>query len=337
MRKISGTTTICATVCLIVFIQSWASGQQQKPLVPGTGELVTEVGDDFEDPNWTFHANLPKVYNQKDNTLAKNFPVGFSANGRWHEGKMRGQPDSVRRVATPEGGLVGSKGALAIRSLHTGGPRPSFQQQQEDFIANISDRLGTVSVSQAPSIVTRVWLPPIDQWENRTGCHFAFRVGLETNPRSVMRGGIRTSDFEGYYWPGMFIHLDSKEGKGGTGEQHDYAHIWIKATDDGRRMQGPQIKTTGWWTLGMSITTDGRVHYFAKPGVENLTEKDLIGSSYPFGYRAQRLRSFFFNVCNGDDGRTWSTEFVIDDTQLFMANRNTRGAQRGSTTYRFSR
>lgn len=251
---------------------------------------------------------------------------------------MRGQPDSVRRIRTPDGGLAGSQGALAIKTLQAGGPRPSFQQQQEDLIVSITDRIGTVSVAQAPNIVTRVWLPPIDQWENRTGCHFAFRIGLETNPRSIMRGGIRNSEFEGNYWPGMFIHLDSKEGKGGTGKPHDYAHFWIKATDDGREMKGPQITTTGWWTLGISLTPDGRVHYFAKPGVEDLTEKDLIGSSYPFGYRAKRLRSCFFNICNGDDGRTWSTEFVIDDTQLFMTNRRSIGTRQNQPTqYRFAR
>jgi len=83
-------------------------------------------------------------------------------------------------------------------------------------------------------------------------------------------------------------------------------------------MRGPQITTSGWWTLGMSVTPDGRVHYYAKAGIEDLTAEDHIGSAYPFGYRAERVRSFFFNVCNGDDGRTWSTEFIIDDPQVFV-------------------
>ena len=68
----------------------------------------------------------------------------------------------------------------------------------------------------------------------------------------------------------------------------------------------------------MSVTEDGRVHFYAKPGIEDLTPADHVGSRFPFGYRAQHLRSFFFNVCNGDDGRTWSTEFVIDDPKVFV-------------------
>lgn len=292
---------------------------QSRTLVPGTGKQLTEVGDDFEDPAWTYHANLPKVYNREDETYGKNYPLGKSENGRWYEGQIRGQPDSVRRVETPVGGLPGSTGALALKSMRTGSARPGFKQQQDDFIGDISRRVGTLPVGRSPSIVTRVWFPPIDEWENRTGCHFAFRMGLQTNPRSRQRGGIRYDKFEGIYWPGMFVHMDSKEGKGATGREYDSAHFWIKATDDGRAMRGPQITQTGWWTLGMSLTPDGRVHFYAKPGVDDLTIEDHIGSSYPFGYRAERLRSFFYNVCSGDDGRTWSTEVIVDDPQVFVA------------------
>lgn len=288
-----------------------------RALIPGTGTQLTEVGDDFEDQEWAWQPNLPKVFNHKDDTRSKNYPLGKAANDRWFEGQVRGQPDSVRRVATPPGGLEGSTGALALKSLRTGASRPGFQQQQDDFIANVAQRVGTIPASREPSVVTRVWLPPIDQWENRTGCHFAYRVGLETNPNARQRGGVRYDKFQGMYWPGMFIHMDSKEGKGATGRQYDSAYIWIKATDNGRQMRGPQITTTGWWTLGMSVTADGRVHYYAKPGVEDLTAEDHIGSAYPFGYRAERLRSFFFNVCNGDDGQTWSTEFIVDDPKVY--------------------
>jgi hypothetical protein len=289
------------------------------PLIPGTGQHLSEVGDDFEDPAWVWNANLPKVLNHDDDTYAKNFPLGISANGRWYEGQVRGQPDSVRRVATPPGGLPGSTGALALRSLRTGTNRPGFRQQQDDFIADIARRVGSIPAGRGPSVVTRVWFPPIDQWEDRTGCHFAFRLGLETSPNARQRGGIRYEKFEGIFWPGMFIHLDSKEGNGATGREYDAAYIWMKATDDGRQMRGPQITQTVWWTLGLSVTPDGRVHYYAKPGIEDLTEEDHAGSAYPFGYRAHRMRSFFFNVCNGDDGRSWSTEFVVDDPQVFVA------------------
>ena len=60
------------------------------------------------------------------------------------------------------------------------------------------------------------------------------------------------------------------------------------------------------------------LHYFASPGVDDLTAADHIGSAYPFGRKAERLRTFFFNVCNGDDGRTWSTPFVVDDPSVYV-------------------
>lgn len=312
---------LSVAVAVLMIVQSASVFGQQlqkdKGIVPGTGKLIEEVGDDFEDEKWVFNANFPKVLNNKETALSKNYPIGISANKRWFEGQKRGQPDSVRRVSTPPNGIPGSQGALAIRSLRTGGNHPTHVQQQDDFIADISGRIGEIDVTRAPNVVTRVWLPPIDEWENRTGCHFAYRVGLETNYQPRHRSWD-SNDFDGAYWPGMFIHLDSKEGKGASGLDYDSAHIWMKATDDGRKMIGPYITRTGWWTLGMSVTPDGRVHYYAKAGVEDLTEDDHIGSSYPFGHRAKRFRSMFFNVCNGDDGKTWSTEFVIDDPRLYL-------------------
>ena len=70
----------------------------------------------------------------------------------------------------------------------------------------------------------------------------------------------------------------------------------------------------------MSMSPDGRVHYFAKPGVDDLTKDDFLVSQLPYGYRAERLNSFFFNICNNNNGRTWSTPFVIDDPEVFVVD-----------------
>ena len=134
-------------------------------LVPGTGTQVPEVGDDFEDPTWEYQLSLPKVFNHGETTVSNNLPGGAALNGRWYEGSKRGQPDTMRRVVTPAGGLSGSTTALALRSLQTGSNRPTFQQQQDDLIASVSNRVGKISVSQSTSVVTRVWFPPVDQWE----------------------------------------------------------------------------------------------------------------------------------------------------------------------------
>lgn len=317
-----------SVAALMLFaLQSSAFAQvRYQPVIPGTGVEVQNAGDDFEDPEWAYQPNLPKVYNHKDHALSENLPLGISANRRWHEGIKRGQPDTVRRTETPPNGLPGSTGALLLQSLTTGSTRPSHQQQQDDFIANVVEMAGETPVAQSPSVITRVWMPPVDEWENRTGCHFAFRISLVTDRYARPAGGrARPADFDGTFWPGMFVNMNSREGQGATGREYDELYFWMKAGDNGEVIRGPQIKTTGWWTMGMSVTPDGRVHYFAKPGVEDLTADDLIASAYPFGYRAQRFRTYFFNVCNGDDGKNWSTHFIIDDTKMFVAGQEQAG------------
>lgn len=316
---IRGIKWLFAASTLLSLETSTFAQVRYQPLIPGTGIEVPAAGDDFEDPAWVYSPNLPKVYNNKDHALSENLPLGKSANNRWHEGIKRGQPDVVERVDTPPDGLPGSNGALMLQSLVTGSTRPGRQQQQDDFIANVVDAIGETPVSRSPSVVTRVWLPPVDQWENRTGCHFAFRISLVTDHYARPAGWQkRPDDFDGTFWPGIFVNMNSREGVGATGKKYDELYFWMKASDNGQVIRGPNITTTGWWTLGMSVTPDGRVHYFAKPGVEDLTADDLIASALPFGYRANRFRTWFFNVCNGDDGRTWSTHFVVDDTKMFV-------------------
>ena len=70
----------------------------------------------------------------------------------------------------------------------------------------------------------------------------------------------------------------------------------------------------------MSVSPDGQVHYFARPGVDDLTADDHLTSQFPYGFRAERLNSFFFNICNFNDGHTWSTPFVIDDPSIHVVN-----------------
>ena len=82
--------------------------------------------------------------------------------------------------------------------------------------------------------------------------------------------------------------------------------------------RGRQITTTGWWTFGMSVTPDGMVHYYASPGVDDLTEDDYITSQFPYDYRCERFRTFFFNTCSADDGKRWSTAFIVDDPKVYI-------------------
>ncbi|MEL7336724.1 MAG: hypothetical protein AAFN70_11045 [Planctomycetota bacterium] len=310
-------------VALVTLSSGIAHGQ--RPVVPGTGSPIMGVADDFEDPNWKYIPRDPKSTEDIDDNQRK--PTGRTTNGRWYEGIKRGHPDIVKRVATPKGGLPGSRGAMMMRSMYTGIPgRPSNTMHQDDFVANIQYRLGRkINVGEVPSVTTRVFLPPVSQWEKRSGPHFGFRLALETTAMLEKKGLFGMTSKEAgneVYWPGMFIEFESKAR---TRKEHDYAYLRIRGNRRGGDFRGPQITTTGWWTLGMSVTPDGMVHYYASPGTDDLTEEDYITSQIPYGYRAERFRTFFYNVCSADNGRDWSTSWIVDDPKLFLVRPNNKG------------
>lgn len=289
------------------------------PLVPGTGTKLTQVGDDFEDEAWEYVFNGAKSSEELNQQM--NRPTSFAKNGRWYEGVKRGHPDVVKRVPTPAGGLPGSQSSLLLQSLRTGTGFPSHKMQQDDFVADVESRVrGAIPVGRSPSVVTRVFLPPVDQWENRTGPHFAFRLAVSTlatksEPTGGIFGGSRTVTEQEVYWPGFFIEFESKEQ---TKREHDSAYLRIRANSRGLDFKSRQIETTGWWTMGLSCTPDGMVHYYARPGIEDLTDDDYLTSQYPYSYRAQYFQTFFYCICNGDDGKTWSTQWIIDDPAVYV-------------------
>ena len=314
------------SVCLVtlcVVQQAFSAA----PVVPGTGVEVTQVGDDFEDPAWVFYPNGAKSSYNIDEV--RRLPGGQSKNGRWYEGVKRGYPDMVKRVPTPTGGLEGSTHSLLLKTLRTGVPgRISGQLQQDDFVCNIHQRVGATPVSQTPSFVVRVFLPPIDTWENRTGPSLGIRAALETTALKENEGFLSfgKSYQNETYWPGMFINLESETDRG---REYDSAFISIRGARNGADFRSKPITVTGWWTFGMSVTSDGMVHYYASPGVDDLTSEDYLTSQFPYGYRAERMKTFFFNVCNGDNGRIWSTSWIIDDAKFYV--RSTRSARRSNS------
>jgi hypothetical protein len=176
-----------------------------------------------------------------------------------------------------------------------------------------------MSVGDSPSITVRVYMPPFEQWENRTGPSFGFRAGCFTH--AVITGDDHPDEGEyglEEYWPGMFVCFESSH----SGKfKEDGGYIRVRSGRNGGEIRGPRIEQLGWWTLGMSFTPDGMVHYFASPGVDELTMDDHITSQFPYGYRTELLKTFFFNVCTQDDGRTWSTPWVIDDPKVYFVKR----------------
>jgi hypothetical protein len=287
-------------------------------VVPGTGQRVQLVGDDFEESDWAWYMNEPKASANLDNQ--QRLPSGGAKNGRILESIYRGQPDMVKRVATPAGGLPGSTSSLLMMSVHTGIPGTTSRDfQQDDLIVNVSGRIGRAfSPSECPNFVVRVYMPEFDEWENRTGSSLGVRMDLQTTITESKRGffGSRQSKKGEAYWPGFFVNFNSKtDGR----NKVDSANFLIRANSNGNELAGPAIKGAGWWTLGMSLTPDGRVHYFAKEGIENLTAADHITSQFPYSYRAESMGTFFFNIVSANDGKSWSTPWIIDDPMLYVA------------------
>ena len=323
MNPIISRLVVCSLAVVVLRVDRAAAQSFASPgVVPGTGTFIPYVGDDFEDTSWSFVNRFPKSSRENDERL--NSPTGYSKNNRWLEGPERGQPDLMKVVPTPAGGLAGSKHALLLRTLNSGVPGyRSFDVQQDDVVANCISRLGsTIPVSEIPSCVVRIYLPPADEWENRSGPHFGFRISASTITTERISSGFFGSRSETKaepYWPGMWIHFRSKTSRR---VDKDSAYITVRGNRMGRDFKVLDIAAEqfGWWTFGMSVTPNGMVHYYAHAGVEDLTAKDHINSQYPYGFSAQRFRTFFFNVCNKNDGKSWSTPFVIDDPRLYLVN-----------------
>ena len=290
-------------------------------VVPGTGTLHNT--DDLEDANWAYVHNWPKSSKEEDEQI--RYPLGGANNKRWFESPKRGSPDVVKRVETPPGGLPGSTGALYLRTRDSGIPgRPGGKQAQDDFILAAKP----LSVGSQPNYTVRVFLPEWDQWEQRNGVTFGIRAGMQgpmTSEKEVsfgrrLFGGSRmqkVTEMEPYY-PGFFIQFNPKNMPGN--KEGDHALILIRSDGRGHEVPGPKITQTGWWTFGMSVSPDARCHYFASPGVDELTAKDHIYSSLPYGIPGETFNTIFFNVCSADDGKTWSTPWIIDDPKVFWVD-----------------
>jgi hypothetical protein len=279
------------------------------PIVPGTGQKVDAVGDDFEDPEWTYIPNNPK--SSIDLDKISRLPAGRSSNGRWRENLDRGHPDVVKRVPTPEGGLAGSEWSLLMASKATGIPgHPTRKGEQDDLFLNINPRLGHyVPVSQGPSIVTRVYLAPFDEWEERTGSSFAMRATL--------RGSKPDKNETEPYWPGIFVNYKRPADR----RKNEAAASWvIRASNPGGDYQVAPIKEAGWWTLGMSFTGDGVVHYYIHQGVDDLTSSDRVASQHPYNFQALYFIDVFYDIFGSNDNQHWTTGWVIDDPAVYLAN-----------------
>ena len=126
-----------------------AGSSAQAQVVPGSGHQITTVGDTFENEEWEYIPNWPKASQNLDSQ--QRHPTGESNNGRWYESGYRGQPDIVRRVKTPRGGLSGSKGALLLQTKFSGIPEMITRKQQQDDDDSSGDT-GSVAIKANPKV-----------------------------------------------------------------------------------------------------------------------------------------------------------------------------------------
>ncbi|MEM7311767.1 MAG: hypothetical protein AAF497_01320 [Planctomycetota bacterium] len=292
-------------VTLPLVLSTQASAQR---VIPGTGTRIDKVGDTFEEgKNWRYYPNTPKSSRNIDKK--ERGPLGQSKNRRWLEGPHRGTPDIMQAVTTPYGGLAGSNYSLLMRTVHPGIPgRATDVPQQDDIMVKVKRHMGgPVPASWSPNCVVRVYVPEFDEWEDRTGSSFGFRT-------DIWGTKDRSKKLE-QYWPGIFLNFRSKTH---PNFDEDSAFLMVRGDHLGRDIRGPEIKP-GWLTLGMSVSPDGACHFYAKDGIEDLTENDWLGSYHCYGYTAQQMDLFFFNVVTFDDGQTWSTPWIIDDPTFFAS------------------
>jgi hypothetical protein len=161
----------------------------------------------------------------------------------------------------------------------------------------------------------RVYLPSWEQWEKRSGSSFGFRLDCEAHGVAPTEGWLTTRKKQGWhqYWPGMFFVLRRQE----DGYEKTHAAVLIRADADGHEVDGPLLGEPGWYTIGMSVTPDGRVHYYLREGVEDLQPADRIATHTPYGLKCEKFNLMFFNIVNHDDGQTWSTPWIIDDPAVY--------------------
>lgn len=309
----SPTLSLFRTTCFVIALPIFFVDTQAQ-VVPGTGMKLQQVGDDFEDEKWQWIPNGYKSSKEQDEQIRQ--PTGYSNNNRWFESPKRGMPDHIVRVATPEGGIPGSKGALKIQTLNSGVPsRNSNQMEQDDLVMSCSSRIGAISANRNPSCTCRIFLPAYDKWENRSGTHFGYRIDTKTTISESKKTFLfsRNTKKQEEYWPGYFIEFHSShDGK----FKEDEAMLLIRGDNLGHEVKSIKL-SPGWWTLGMSVSSDGRVHFYGKQGVSDLTAADHLYSSFPYGYKAEYFATHFFNSCNQNDGTTWSTPIIIDDPAVY--------------------
>ena len=196
---------------------------------------------------------------------------------------------------------------MLFQTLHSGIPGTlTHQQQQDDLLHNIAGDGGDDSRELEPELhLPRVCAADQVLGAARRGdVRLSHGLGCNGATRSIGRASFCT-------WSG------SRR----TASRRRSVRAWIRADNGGRDMPSLTFEPETWITMGISHTPDGAVHFFLRPGIDDLTKEDCVGSYWCYGYRAHTFQTFFFNVINMDDGRSVSTPWIVDDALSVCGHR----------------
>jgi hypothetical protein len=180
-----------------------------------------------------------------------------ASNGKWY-GSSRGAPENLSVVPLPAGTIPGAVAALSMSTKDGNDANPS----QEDLVMVDHKTLFGRYLARAdlPRTFAIVRVPAVTGWVTN-----GYALGL----RVAMRTAANTE-----YYPSIFFYRKPGENIGRL----------VVRLGDGKAQDliARTVTTPGWYTIGFSTASDGRVHYFFRAGAGGFSDSDRIWSSGQF-------------------------------------------------------
>lgn len=277
--------------------------------VLGRTDRLDNISDDFEDPNWEY---------DRQNHISSNRFWRGSPGLKGSDKSDRGDPEILERVTPPKDGKTGSTGALKIG---TNLPDDDNNPTQDDlrtlsFEEKLERKLTRID---QPVFIMRIWLPSFDQLEKNH--QFGFRLEAQSN------------DTPNSYYPSIWLRynhiLQRKDRNYVFRGSHFFFRIFYL---DGSNMKyceeyGGPIKQPGWWTIAITFDENGVCYYYARPGVDALSEENKIFDDIQFNIKSGKKALLMDHVNAGlislgyqKEGNI-SPRFVIDDYEVWTVKR----------------
>lgn len=263
-------------------------------------DRLDNISDDFEDPNWEY---------DRQNHISSNRFWRGSPGLKGSDKSDRGDPEILDRVTPPKDGKTGSTGALKIG---TNIPDDDNNPTQDDlrtlsFEEKLERKLTRID---QPVFIMRIWLSSFDRLENNH--QFGFRLEAKSNV--------------GWYYPSIWLRYNEV-----SHEIHLVLRIFYL---DGNRLTPEHvdldygtIKQHGWWTLAITFDEKGVCYYYARPGVDALSEENKIFDDIQFNIKSDKKALLMDYVNAGlislgyqKEGNI-SPRFVIDDYEVWTVKR----------------